>query len=1369
MLRERLLSDLAPVVPRSGSVPFYSTVTGGLLDTVALDTGYWYRNMREPVEFEAATRALAEDGHTLFIEVSAHPLLGSAVEATVDEAVTIGTLRRDEGGVRRLLLSLGEAYAHGVPVRWGLEGGHVDLPTYPFQRQRYWPEVSVAPLAPTAHDLGDADLWGAIERGDLDLDEAARATLTSWRRDRTERSTLDSWRYKIAWRPVGEPPAPTLTGRWLVLADENDNSASEAAQLALRALGEHGAEAELATAPPEFEGKDIAGIVAALDLEGTLALARRMAAAQLTCPLWLVTRQGVSIGRSDPLGNAEHALVWGLGRVIGLEHPEFWGGLVDLPAAVDDRVAARLARVLARVGDEDQLAVRPSGIFVRRLVHAPIGDTPAPRDWRPTGTVLVTGGTGGVGAHVARWLAGRGADHLVLTSRRGENAPGAAELADELRAFGPRITVAACDVADRDALASLLTSLADAGTPVRSVMHAAGIGPLVPLEETDSALLADILAPKVDGTQHLHELLDGAPGAQPLDAFVLFSSNAGVWGGGGQSAYGAANAYLDAFAERRRAAGLPATSVAWGAWGEDGLAATEDAALHLSRRGLLPMEPALAIAALQQAIDHEETFLSVADIDWARFATAFTATRPRPLLDELPAVRAALTAPTAEADTPADGTGLAARLRGLSGAERLRALEKLVSGHAAAVLGFADASDIEPGRAFRDIGFDSVTAVSMRNRLAAESGLKLPTTLVFDHPTSTAVARFLDSRLNGADTAAPATPAPVAVASDHDDPIAIVSMGCRFPGGIQSPEDFWELLAEGRDAVTVFPEDRGWDTDALYHPDPDHPGTSYTREAAFIPDVADFDAGFFGISPREALVMDPQQRLLLETAWEAFERAGITPDTLRGSQTGVFVGASSSHYATNLTRVPEGAEGYFLTGSAAAVLSGRISYVLGLEGPAVTIDTACSSSLVALHWAAQALRQGECTLALVGGVAVMTNPGLFVEFSRQRGMAADGRCKPFAGAADGTGWGEGAGVLLLERLSEARRNGHPVLAVLRGSAVNQDGASNGITAPNGPSQQRVIRQALANSRLTPADIDVVEAHGTGTRLGDPIEAQALLATYGQDRDAERPLWLGSVKSNIGHTQTAAGTAGIIKMILSMHAGVIPKTLHVDEPTPHVDWTEGAVALATDAVTWPDTGRPRRAGVSAFGVSGTNVHVILEQAPEAEPPERPGRPGTATAPVVPVPISAPTADALRAQAAHLLDRLDPEAELADIAYSLATTRAALDHRAVLAVASRAELTDELTALADGRSPAATGPRGRGRLALVFSGQGSQRPGMGRELYDAFPVFAGAFDAVCARLDAHLERPVRDVVFGDDAEALNRTEFAQAGLFAVEVAL
>ncbi|WP_443667648.1 SDR family NAD(P)-dependent oxidoreductase [Kibdelosporangium banguiense] len=588
----------------------------------------------------------------------------------------------------------------------------------------------------------------------------------------------------------------------------------------------------------------------------------------------------------------------------------------------------------------------------------------------------------------------------------------------------------------------------------------------------------------------------------------------------------------------------------------------------------------------------------------------------------------------------------------------------------------------------------------------------------------------------------------LAEARQHE-PVAIVAMSCRFPGGIGSPEDLWRLVSTGSEGISGFPADRGWAKD-LYDPEPATPGKTYCEQGGFLHNAGEFDADFFRISPREARDTDPQQRLLLETAWEVLERAGIDPTSLKGSRTGVFAGVVYHDYASGSS-----------TGGLASVASGRVAYVLGLQGPAITVDTACSSSLVALHWAVQSIRSGESTLAMAGGVTVMSTPDSFVGFSQDRGLAPDGRCKSFAGAADGTAWSEGVGMLLVERLSDARRNGHPVLAVIRGSAVNSDGASNGLTAPNGPSQQRVIRQALKNARLSASDIDAVEAHGTGTVLGDPIEAQAIVQTYGQDRD--RPLWLGSFKSNIGHAQAAAGVGGIIKMVEAMRHGILPKTLHVDEPSPHVDWSAGKVELLTEAIEWRSEG-PRRAGISSFGLSGTNAHVIIEEAPATETSvEEAGWAGS----VVPLIVSARKADAVGAQAANLLSYLDGQ-NIRDVGFSLTTTRAALEHRAVVVAADQNELERGLRALAEGHAPVSRA-NPDGLTAFLFTGQGSQRPGMGRELHSVFPVFAQAFDAAVAELDMHLERPLLEVVWGDDEDLVNQTVFTQSGVFAVEVAL
>ncbi|AUS81206.1 polyketide synthase [Actinoalloteichus sp. AHMU CJ021] len=1401
-IRDRLLTELADVDAVTGDIPFYSTVTGELLDTSALDGEYWYRNLRETVRFEQAVRSLADAGHDVFVEASPHPVLTIGVQDTVEdtahEAIVIGSLRRHDGGLRRLLTSAAELFVHGGTVDWSpVFAGHaprlVDLPTYAFQRDRYWLDDGESPGS--GDGVADAGFWDLVEREDLEslagsLDLSGDAplsevlpALSSWRRRRDGKATVDGWRYRVEWRPLPSVSMSAPTGDWLVVVPAGFAEAP-LVLACLDALGQRGEQAVVVE--PGVERGQLAarlaastppsGVLSLLALDdaparpvgaglvNTLVLAQALRDAGLRAPLWIATRGAVSVSRAEPAAEPAQAQVWGLGRVLGLEHAELWGGLVDLPEALDDRGRSRLRGVLAGLGHEDQVALRGSGVFARRLARAPLGESPVKRTWSPRGTVLVTGGTGAVGAHVARWAAREGAERLVLTSRRGTAAAGVDGLVAELTELGARVTIVSCDVADRGALARLVEDVRVEGPQISAVIHAAGIGRSSRLADTEPDELAEVLSAKVIGAHHLDELFD-----EDLDAFVLFSSNAGVWGGGGQGAYAAANAHLDVLAERRRARGRSAVSVAWGAWGGGGMS-DGAAGDRLLRRGVRPMDPELAIVALRQAVEHDETFVAVADVDWERFVPAFTAERPRPLLDDIPEARAVLDRVGEGADTE-NGDALRRQLADLLPVERDGVLLELVRSHASVVLGHQTSDAVAADRAFRELGFDSLTAVELRNRLRSATGLALPATLVFDHPTPVAVAAHLrDGLVPTADSRQPgvARTAPV-----DDEPIAIIGMSCRFPGGVRSPEQLWRLVSEGEDAITTFPADRGWNLERIFGSDAEEAGTTYVTEGGFVDEVGGFDPAFFGISPREAVTMDPQQRLLLESTWESFERAGIDPSSLRGSATGVFVGSGGQDYLPLLMSSADSPEGHLLTGTSASVISGRLAYTFGLEGPAVTVDTACSSALVALHLACQALRQDECTLALAGGVTVMATPGPFVEFSRLGGLAPDGRCKPFADAADGTGWGEGAGVLLVERLSDARRNGHPVLAVVRGSAINQDGASNGLTAPNGPSQQRVIRQALANAGLAPSDVDAVEAHGTGTTLGDPIEAQALLATYGQDRPADRPLWLGSVKSNIGHTQAAAGAAGVIKMVMAINNGVLPKTLHVDEPSTDVDWSEGSVSLLTESVVWPENGRPRRAGVSAFGASGTNAHAIIEEpGPVAEPVvEDTASDGVPT----PWVLSARDAGALRGQASALRAFLaaHPGATPAAVGHTLATTRSTFEHRAVLVGREHDDFLRGLDAVAGGEpgvNVVAGVSRGDRGPVFVFPGQGSQWVGMGLGLLGSSEVYAESFEACAHALAPFVDWSPHAVLRGEaGAPSLDRVDVVQPLLWAVMVSL
>ncbi len=1376
-------------------IPLVSNLLGGVVSAEELCTpAYWVRHVREPVRFADGVEWLLGEGVRSFLELGPDGVLSAMVEECVDgeseaegraPVVTAPTLRTGGPEARSLLTGVGELWAHGVGVDWGevFAGSgarRVGLPPYAFQRERYWLEAD-----PAAGSGG-------------------------------ERSVADGWRYRLRWTPLGEGGAEALTGVWLVVARTGCSEDPAVAAVA-ETLAAHGASTVVVEVdrdeldPGELPESGISGVLSLLacgtengDLRAgaveTLALMQALGAAGVTAPLWCVTQGAVSVGSGDLLTAPAAAPVWGLGRVLALEEPARWGGLVDLPVELDERALERLCGALGASDGESEMAVRAAGVFASRLVRAPRGGGRTEQGYAPRGTVLVTGGTGALGAQLARWLVERGAEHLLLASRRGLDAPGAVELVGELKALGAQVSVVACDTTEREQLERLLAAVPEEH-PLSGIFHLAGVSDDGLIDGLTVARLEHALRAKVDAAWHLHELTEGLE----LDAFVLFSSIAATLGGGGQGAYAAGNAFLDALAEFRRNRGLVGSAVAWGPWAGAGMAAAVGERLHGG--GMRPMPAALALAGLRDVLDRGESGVVLADVDWEQLLAQVELVRAPALLGELAEVTQAIAARTGGGRGGVEGT-LAARLAGMPEGERERAVLELVREQAAAVLEHASPEAVQDGRTFRDLGFDSLAAVQLRNRLAVVTGLRLASSLVFDHPTPAVLAGHLLGEIVGAPSDAGA--GAVSVLGPVDEPVAIVGIGCRLPGGVASAEELWELLASGGDAIGRFPADRGWDLEGLYDPDPDRAGTSYAREGGFLYDASEFDAAFFGIGPREALAMDPQQRLLLEVCWETLEDAGIDPHSLRGSQSGVFAGINMRDYGSGLSgQVAEELGGYLGTGAAGSVVSGRVAYTFGLEGPAVTVDTACSSSLVALHWACQSLRAGECTLALAGGVTVMATPGLFVEFSRQRGLAPDGRCKAFADGADGTGWGEGVGVLALERLSDAQRNGRRVLALVRGSAVNQDGASNGLTAPNGPSQQRVIQRALALAGVSGAEVDAVEGHGTGTRLGDPIEAQALLATYGRERPPERPLWLGSIKSNIGHTQAAAGVAGVIKMAMALRHERLPRTLHVERPSGEVDWSSGAVALLTEEQPWRTGGRPRRAGISSFGVSGTNAHVILEEAPAAGregavEQARGGGAGSAResrAPAgLPWIVSGRGRDGLRAQAAQLQRFLAeaPELDPAGVARSLAA-RAALEDRAVVLAESspigssqvdsspvdslpaqdREQLLEGLAAVAGegGSANVLRGVAAGGRTAFLFTGQGAQRAGMGSGLYEAFPVFRDAFDEACAHLDPDLGCSLREIVFEAGASEasngaggpLDGTALAQPALFALEVAL
>ena len=1597
VLRDEVLDELASISPRSGEIAFHSTVTGGALDTAALDAEYWYRNLRQTVLLEPVVRGLIEDGHRAFVEMGPHPVLAISLrevaEATAedpDSIAVLGSLRRDDGGPERFALSLAEAHVAGASVDWqGFFAGAktVALPTYPFQRKRYWlegplggtldahamgqtaashPLLSAAidqpgtegltltgrlslrthpwladfavletPLLPGAafvelalragdevdcgllreltvsaplilpeqgavqiqvavappDDQGQRELsihsrteaggededkreWTLHARGLLSPeDPVAAEPLASWPPEGTtplehgdiyerfaaigidygpsfqglaaawqgedaiyaevslpaERAAggqgfglhpalLDASLHARLLTPEGESKerevmlpsvwrdvslhadgATQLRVRLSSGADEGvaltltDPSGAPVAQVGsvavrgldperLRAAGDRSeglmglswtevslpeadqpdAEIELWRCEPDPELDPAAAAPAMLE-QALAALQAHLGGEDSNSRLAFLTKGAILSAEGESPDPAAAAL-WGLVRSAQSEHPGRFA-LIDSDGSEASERALPKALLVA---GEPQLVLREGAPRAPRVtaLAGPERAEGEPPVIDPERTVLITGGTGGVGSLVARHLvSAHGARHLLLASRSGEQAAGAKELIAELKELGAEVTITACDVAEQDQLKALLGSI-DQEHPLGAVIHSVATLDDGMIESLDRERIERVFAPKAKAAWHLHELTREAG----LSAFVLFSSVAGTLGSPGQGNYAAANTFLDALAARRRAAGLPATSIAWGVWEQTSrIAKLSDVDLaRLRRSGIAALSDEQGLALFDRALAVEGPFVLGFRLDRAGL-------RARAAADLLPAILSGLVrGPRRRA---AAGSSLAAKLATISETEGRALVLNLVRTEVATVLGHDSAAAIDPHRAFKELGFDSLAAVDLRNRLKGSTGLPLAPTLVFDYPNPTVLAEKL--LVEASATAAPKRVAVKAQASD--EPIAIVGTACRFPGGADTPDRLWRLLAEGGDAIGEFPADRGWDLERLFHPDPGHSGTSYVREGGFVHDAPGFDADFFGISPREARATDPQQRLLLEASWEALEAASIDPTSLHGTPTGVFAGATSHGYGMGEGGIHEAAEGYYIAGTTASVVSGRVAYALGLEGPAITIDTACSSSLVAMHLASQALRGGECDIALAGGVAVFANPASFIEFSHQRGLAADGRCKAFAEAADGTGWAEGVGVVVLERLSEAREKGHRVLATIRGSAVNQDGASNGLTAPNGPSQERVIRQALANARLRPRDIDFVEAHGTGTTLGDPIEAGALLATYGQDR--EKPLKLGAIKSNIGHTLAAAGVAGVIKAVMAMQEGVMPKTLHVDAPSSNVDWSSGKIELLTESEPWRTDGRPRRAGVSSFGISGTNAHLILEQTPPEGPVEadeetsREASGGPAAGVPAPFVLSAKSPPALRKVATRLASHLteNPDLGLRDVAYSLAATRPAFEYRAAVSAEGRGELLDSLAAIAEER-PSARVQAARaqaGGLAYLFSGQGAQRPGMGKDLYEAHPVYATELDRLCEALDPHLDRPLLDVLFSEpgsaEAELLGRTTYAQPALFATESAM
>ncbi|MFE2765950.1 SDR family NAD(P)-dependent oxidoreductase [Streptomyces albidoflavus] len=1407
-------------VLRVPHIPLFSTASGTWTDSAttpgegATSPGHWVRQVRDAVRFTDAVAALEAAGLRRHLECGPAAVLTAMGVGCADREA--GFIASQRGGDRPdevgdVLRALAALHVSGESVDFeqvhaGTGARRTDLPGYAFRRTHHWIESTpAAGHVPAADD----SLWQAVDAGETErlcallgtsdtaAVEALLPHLAAWRDRQDSAHTAAGSLYAESWQPVTPAAtAPDLTGDWL-LATPAGPAATPLTDALARALTDAGGTVHplpaaedrtayahaldaLATA---LDGRTPRAVLAltALDTEPapgavttgatrTLALLQALGDSGLAAPLWLLTQGAVRTGEADPAPRPDQALAWGLGHVAALEHADRWGGLVDLPAPADGSPpdAATTGHLLATVaartpGREDQVALRPAGPLGRRLRRAEPGPS---RPWQARGTVLVTGGSGALAGHLARHLAARGAEHVVLASRRGADAEGAAELAAALEASGTRTTLAACDVTDRADLARLMARIDEDPAPLRAVFHTAGTLDDRLLDQLDAAALAATAAPKLQAATHLHELTAD----RDLDAFVLYSSVVGTLGNIGQANYAMANAALDALAERRRAAGLPALSLAWGPWADGGMT-RGTAESQLKRVGLVPLAPDAALAALDTALTADPAgpaTLVAARVDWARATPAHQTTRPRPFLAAFTETGTAPGAAPAAA-TPEDAAApLRTLLLGLAEEDRLPHLRSLVAAEAATVLGVDDPASLATERGFKDLGFDSMMAIQLSTRVQRRTGATTPRTLVYDHPNITAAAHWLLGELLGTPDGAAPAPAP---AARRDEPLAIVGVGLRMPGGAHDLDSLWQVLAEGRDTVGEIPADR-FDIDAYYDPAPDTDGTTYVRHGSFLDDVATFDAAFFGISPREADPMDPQHRLLLEAAWNSLESAGIRPGDLRETRTGVFVGAGAGEYAAHRAGTPDT---YTLTGSLQSFNAGRLSYHLGLQGPALSVDTACSSSLVALHLAAEALRGGECDLALAGGVQVLADPGSFVALSRSHALAPDGRSKTFSAEADGYGRGEGVGLVAVMRLSDALAADREILGVIRAGAVNHDGASSGITAPNGTSQQQVIRAALHSAGLTPTDVDYVECHGTGTPLGDPIEVQALAAVYGQGRDAATALRLGTAKSVIGHLESAAGIAGVCKVLAALRHGALPATPRSAPLNPALAWDDLPVTVVDELSPWTRTeGRVRRAGVSAFGLSGTNAHLVIEEPPVRAPKQAAP---AAEPPALPVVVSGRGEEALRDQAGRWADWLDsrPGTPLSGIAATAARHRTHFPSRAGVVAAGTEELTAALRALAEGRETEQTvtgTAEPRGKTVFVFPGQGSQWTAMGRDLLAQSPVFAETVDRCDAALAPLTGWSVRSVLAGEEEEGAppaDRVDVVQPALFAMGVGL
>ena len=1423
-----------------------STLTGKpLANDETPDAVYWRNQARQPVRFAQGIQALFEEvGCDIALELGPQAELVWLAQMSwrpEHSVLWASSLAKGRNAYEQVLTAAAQIHARGITLDFAVmaPGARARrtfaLPSYPFQHERYW-------AGPMGGDIAAA---------------------------------LGDSVYQVRWKASdGLPPSSAARQqRWLILAGEADLGA--ALEMALRARGQESVRSERidgnATSPAAIRamletarrqapvdhvvhvagsfvdsdgGGDAVREAQSSGVMSALLVAQALISTREATRLWLVTR-GVHAVLDDEQVEPTHAPVWGFGRTFAVEHPDRYGGLIDLALGRDSTAtAADLAGALLRDDGGDQVAVRDGKSWTARFRREPVRDE-SPLRVRADAAYLITGGTGALGLMLARHLAGHGARQIVLTSRSGGNEAAGAVI-KALADSGCRVDVYTADVSVHAEAERLMEQIrgAPGALPLRGIIHAAGVLEGAPIASQTRDLLASVMAPKVWGAWNLHHL--ACRHKLELDFFVLFSSAASLLGLRGHGNYSAANAYLDSLAHYRRGKGLPAVAINWGPWAEDGMA-TRMEAERWEEMGTHLIRPKLALRAFDLLAGSGAAQVCVQPMNVARWATLARAGRLPPILlrflEELfllAGVEGDIAGDSARRGAKRGPGELVRRLAALGPAERREALETHMRGRVGAVLGLTPES-VDPEAGFFDLGMNSIMAVELRSTLQADIGdtVELQAAIIFNHPTVRRIAAYLLTSLSPGEERAPvpvrildsseaqakalscdatgltqaidsavsevldpqrwsadldeseenrfnrkALAAILSLQSEVDrlrsrtvEPVAVIGLSCRYPGA-NDPEAFWRIFDEGRDEITEIPASR-WDAATHYDADPDMPGKMNTRWGGFLSDVEMFDAGFFGISPREALSLDPQQRILLEVAWEALENAGLAPRRLRGVRGGVFIGISVSDYAERVSRQDIGQlDAYVGTGNALCAAAGRLAFTLGWEGPALAIDTACSSSLVSLHEACASLRAGECDIALAGGVSLVLNPAVSMILSRAHMLSPDGRCKTFDTSANGYVRSEGCGVVALKRLRDAERDGDPILALIRGSAVNQDGRSSGLTVPNGVAQERVIADALANAGVAPADVQYLEAHGTGTPLGDPIEVQAADAVLSRGRDPSNPLLVGSAKSNIGHTETAAGIAGVIKVILALRHERIPKSLHYRTPNPHIPWEQLNLRIVTEPVPWPPGERRRIADVSSFGFVGTNAHVVIEEAPVRRVSARTGASIPERGACV-LALSARTNGALGELAGRYLEALvrDSEVPLPDLCHAANTGRDHFEQRAALVFGDRERLTAQLTSLQQGLTDPGVH---QGRLALrttrhiafLFTGQGSQFAGMGRDLYSTEPVFRDHFDR-CAAEFSRLQGGapgLHEIVFEDDGSGrLDETRYTQPALYALETSL